>query len=87
MDNLRDRLREYGVESQDTEYRYIVQISAFESFRNIARREGIVIPESSTYASFTTPKRLDMRGYKQRGLIWSYSVIKVRRHEEIIEEG
>jgi len=70
----------------DTEYRYIVHMKASETFRNVMRREGITIPEGANHISFTSDKRLDMKGYKERGLTWSYTVIRVRTEEDVIEE-
>jgi hypothetical protein len=71
----------------DTEYRYIVHIRAQETFANLMRREGIVIAEGPGHASFASTVRLPLREYKEDGLIWSYSIIRVRRDEEVIEEG
>jgi ribosomal protein S14 len=50
-------------------------------------REGIIIPDKSTHVSFTSPKRLDMRSFKERGLIRSYSISRVRFREEVVEEA
>jgi hypothetical protein len=50
-------------------------------------REGLNIPERSSGVSFTLPRRLNMRVLKERGVLYSYSVIRVRMVEEIIEEG
>jgi hypothetical protein len=70
----------------DAEYKYIVEIKAWEAFKNVMRREGIVVPEGA-HTSFTTGKRLDMKSYQENGLIWAYSIIRVRSTEEVIEEG
>ncbi len=69
------------------EYRYIVHIKAWETFVNMMRREGIIIPEGSHFVSFTSMKRIFMKGHKENGLIWSYSIIRVARTEDVIEEG
>jgi hypothetical protein len=75
-------------EEPDTEYKYIAKVRAFETFRNLVRREGISIPEAGAgTVSFTSPKRLNMKAHKERGLIWSYSIIRVRRVEDVVEEG
>jgi hypothetical protein len=75
-------------EGPDTEYKYIANIKAFETFRNIVRGQGVSMPETGGgNVSFTSPKRLDMKAYKDGGLLWSYSVIRVRRVEEVVEEG
>jgi hypothetical protein len=74
-------------EAIDTEFKYIVQVRAFETFRNTLRREGLAMPETVVNnLSFASSKRLDMKSYKARGLIWSYSIIRVRKVEDVIEE-
>jgi hypothetical protein len=74
-------------EASDTEFKYIVHIRAFETFRNTLRREGIAMPEAlASNLSFASFKRFNMREYQARGLIWSYSIIRVRRVEDVIEE-
>ena len=48
---------------------------------------GVRIPETSSHVSFTSTKRLDLRAYRDKRIIWSYSIIKVTRNEDVIEEG
>ena len=76
-----------GRDWPDTEYKYIVEVKASETFNNIMRREGIPVADGSAHVSFTSTKRLDMKRYKQNGLLRSYSVIRVRKIEEVVEEG
>jgi hypothetical protein len=76
-----------NVPELDVEYRYIVHVKAWETFVNMMRREGIIIPEGSHFVSFTSTKRIYMKGHKDNGLVWSYSIIKVTRTEDIVEEG
>jgi hypothetical protein len=71
----------------DVEYQYIVHVRAWETFLNIMRSERIAIPEGSHYVSFTCGKRLNMKAHKQNALIWSYSIIRVTKNEDVIEEG
>lgn len=71
----------------DTEYNYIAHVRALETFANQISRLGVSIPDKSAHVSFTSSKRLDMRSLKDRGLVWSYSIIRVRKNEEVIEEG
>jgi hypothetical protein len=73
-------------QAPDTEYQYIVRVKAFETLRNMLQREGIVIPETSDHVSFSSPKLFDMKGLKRGGVVWSYSIIRVRKVEEIFEE-
>ena len=75
-----------SVEGPDIQYQYIVSIRAVETFVNLMAREGINMERSSN-ASFTLPRRLNMRAMKERGVLYSYSVIRVRRVEDVIEEG
>jgi hypothetical protein len=75
-----------SAEGTDIHYQYIVSIRAIETFVNLMAREGINIERSSN-ASFTLPRRLNMRALKERGVLYSYSVIRVRRVEDVIEEG
>ncbi len=86
MDSQRSRPRR-DVEGSDTEYQYVVQVRASETFANVMRRQGIALPEDTVHLSFTSPRRLDMKGYKEGGLIWSCSIIRVLWSEEVIEEG
>ncbi len=71
----------------DIEYEYVVHVKAMEAFANAMSRQGVPVPEQSAYVSFASPRRLDMKAYKAKGLIWSYSVIRVRKDGEVIEEG
>lgn len=71
----------------DVEYQYIVHVRAWETFLNIIRSEGINIPDGSHHVSFTCGKRLNMKAHKQNALIWSYSIIRVTKNEDVIEEG
>lgn len=75
------------LETPDIEYRYIVHVKAIEAFGNRMRREGTIIPEGPAHVSFSTNKRLDMKELREDGLIWSYSIIRVTRAEDILEEG
>ncbi len=77
-----------GSEEPDIEYRYIVHVRAAETFFNWMERDGTLIPHSqSQHLRFSWPKLLDMKSLKERGLIWSYSVIQVQSVENVVEEG
>jgi hypothetical protein len=73
-------------EGPDIEYRYIAHVRAIETFANVMDRLGISLPDKSSHVSFTSPKRLNMKIYRENKLIWSYSIIRVRKEEEVIEE-
>ncbi len=70
------------------EFQYHVNVRAKEAFINSIRKEGILMPEmESSDLTFPSYRLLDMKSYKERGILWSYSIVRVRRSEEIIEEG
>lgn len=75
------------VQGPEIEYQYIAHLRAAETFANVVSRVGIKIPGNSAHVSFTSPRRLDMRGFKEHGLVWSYSIIRVRKVADVIEEG
>jgi hypothetical protein len=74
-------------EGSDTEYKYLVHIIAIETFVNMMRRGGIDLPLGRDRLTFTSPKIINMKALKESGIIWSYSIIRVRSIEEIVEEG
>jgi hypothetical protein len=76
-----------SAEGPDIQYQYVVNIRAIETFVNLMAREGLNIPERSSSVSFTLPRRLNMKVLKERGVLYSYSVIRVRRVEDVVEEG
>jgi hypothetical protein len=70
------------------EFEYHVQLKAIEAFYNIMQREGVALPGMTGFSlSFTSEKRLDMKRLKDRGIIRSYKVTRVRHEEEVVEEG
>ncbi len=75
------------VELPDTQYQYIVNVRAVETFANMMSRLGINITYTSKNLSFTAPRLLNMKAMKERGIIFSYSIIRVRTVEDVIEEG
>ena len=76
-----------GAVTPETEYRYNVRVRALEAFANLLARLGIRIIDQSSYVSFTSPRLLNMKQFEQTGLIWSYSIARVQRNEELVEEG
>ena len=81
------RQAEQDKERPDTEYKYIVHVRALETFRNIMAIASVHIPDTSSHVSFTSGKRLDLKACKEKGVIWSYSTIRVTRNEDVVEEG
>ncbi len=76
---------------QEQEYRYIVETVAAETFTNLMLREGIDVMRAQLASQpqrvFTCDRLLDMRVLKERGIISSYSIIKIVRTEELVEQG
>jgi hypothetical protein len=75
-----------GPEAPDTEYQYVVNVRAIETFVNTMSREGLALPQQSAI-SFRSRRLLNMRKLKERGILWSYSIIRVRTVEDVLEEG
>lgn len=78
-------------QSLSTEYQYFVHAKELGTFADLIRKEGVPIPRSrkslTPHMVFSSPKRLDMRIYKDDGLIWSYSIVKLKKSDQIVEQG
>ncbi len=75
-------------EGPDTEFKYVVHIRIIETFINLMEGQGVTVPHPpDLHVSFAASKLLDMKSYRKSGLIWSYSIIRVRKTEEVIEES
>jgi hypothetical protein len=68
-------------------YEYIADVKAWETFRNILRKHGVALREGERRVTFRTIRLLDMKGMKEKGLVWSYAVAKVKRVKELVEVG
>jgi hypothetical protein len=68
-------------------FEYTVHVRAWETFRNLMRGHGISLREGGRQVTFLSEKRIDMKRMKEKGLLWSYVVAKVKRSIEIIETG
>jgi hypothetical protein len=77
----------YDVGIPDHEYRYLVKPRALETFVNLMKHEGIIITDPSATLSFPSPRILDMKSLKERGVLWSYTIIRITKNEELIEIG
>jgi hypothetical protein len=69
------------------DYEYTVHVRAWETFGNLMRGHGVSLREGDRNVTFSTEKRIDMKKLKERGLLWSYVIAKVRRSKEIVETG
>jgi hypothetical protein len=69
-------------------YEYVADVKAKETFMNTLRGYGLRPREQDgRKVMFTSDKLLDMKGMKERGLLWSYAIAKVRRVKELLEVG
>jgi hypothetical protein len=69
-------------------YEYIVDVKAKETFRNTLRGMGISAREGDgRKVAFTSERLIDLKAMKERGLLWSYAVAKVKRVKELLEVG
>jgi len=82
-----DSLNEIDALGADTEYQYFVHVKALDTFANLIRPYGIVTNQAvlTPHLVFTSRRRLNMKEFKDKGLIRSYSI--VRRNDKIIEQG
>jgi len=72
----------------EDEFEYHVHVRAKEAFINSLRNEGINLPQTDAEdLSFSSEKLIDMKTYKKRGMVWSYTVARLHKTKEIIEEG
>jgi hypothetical protein len=71
----------------EDEYAYTVVPAALETFRNLMLREGITTAWDTKSITFTSDKLLNMRRLKERGIIKSYTISKLSRKGETVEEG
>jgi hypothetical protein len=69
------------------EYEYTAEIKALEAFRNVMRREEINFIEADRRVTFRSQKFFDMKAFKEMGLVWSYTITRVKIGREVIEEG
>ncbi len=76
------------IEEESEEYEYTADVRAWETFCNILRGYGVALLEGEgREVTFTSHKRIDMKGMKEKGLLWSYAVAKVKRVKELLEVG
>jgi hypothetical protein len=75
------------IEEEPEGYEYSVDVKAWETFRNILRNYGVDLPLRNGRLTFRSERRIDMKGMKEMGLLWSYAVAKVKRVKELDEIG
>ena len=75
------------IEEAFDEYEYVADVRAWEAFSNMLRKHGVALREGDRRVTFRLEKLLDMKGMKERGLLWSYAIAKVRRVKELLEVG
>ena len=73
----------------DYEYEYVVEVRAREAFGNVLERLGIG-PASygnEKTITFTHQGLIDMQELKDRGIVSSYEISKVRRLRQVVSRG
>jgi hypothetical protein len=76
------------IEEELEGYEYTADVRAWETFSNILRRYGIALHEGGgRRVTFSSKKRLDLKGMKEKGLLRSYAVANVKRVKELLEVG
>jgi hypothetical protein len=69
------------------DYEYSVHVRAWETFANLIRRYGINLREGDRHVTFRFGRRIDMKGMKDRRLLWSYTVAKIIVDKVVVEKG
>ena len=69
------------------DYEYTVHVRAWETFANLIHQYGVSLREGDRHVTFRSERRIDMKGMKEKRLLWSYSVAKVVVEKEIVEKG
>ena len=75
------------IEEESEGFEYTADVRAWETFRNILRNYGVDLPQRNGRLTFTSETRIDMKEMKEKGLLWSYAVAKVKRVKELDEVG
>lgn len=76
------------IEEEPDGYEYVADVRAWETVSNSLRGYGIALHEGDgRKVTFRSESRLDMKGMKEKGLLWSYAVAKVKKVKELIEVG
>ena len=69
------------------EYEYTVAVKATETFKNTLSKQGVDLPAVTSITKFSSSKLLDMKALKQRGLIGSYTIVRVMTVRQLVETG
>lgn len=76
------------IEEEAEGFEYVADVRAWETVSNLLRGFGIAIHEGNgRKVTFRSERRIDMKGMKEKGLLWSYAVAKVKRVKELVEVG
>jgi hypothetical protein len=74
------------IEEELEGYEYNADVIAWETFRNIVRGYGVALHEGGgRRVTFSSKIRLDLKGMKEKGVLRSYAVAKVKRVKELLE--
>ncbi len=76
------------IEEEPEGYEYAADVKAWETFSNILRVYEVALrDEGGRKVTFRSDKLIDMKGMKEKGVLWSYAVAKVKRVKELLEVG
>jgi hypothetical protein len=77
----------FSTKDERVDYEYTVHVRAWETFANLIHRYGVSLREGDRHVTFRSERRIDMKGMKEKRLLWSYSVAKIVIEKEIVEKG
>jgi hypothetical protein len=72
---------------EQVDYEYTVHVRAWETFANLIHRYGVSLREGDRHVTFRLGTRIDMKGMKEKRLLWSYTIAKIIVGKEVVEKG
>ncbi len=70
------------------EYEYVVTVAGAETFANLMSKQGVNVESvGGGLVKFSSERLIDMKGLKAKGIIRAYKIARVKRVEELVEEG
>jgi hypothetical protein len=71
----------------ESAYEYTAHVRAWETFSNLINRYGVKLREGDRHVTFRSERRIDMKGMKEKRLLWSYTIAKIVVERELLEKG
>jgi hypothetical protein len=68
-------------------YEYTAHVRAWETFVNLINRYGVKLREGDRHVTFRSERRIDMKGMKEKRLLWSYTIARIVVEREFVEKG